>query len=99
MFIFYSAFFKNPRSLHKIIQTTVIVMLLMMMMLAFSLCRILVSTIPAVLCYFLIWVVPPIEQGKIMWYLLFYCLFQTLQTVSTFSTLYTFIVLEELNVM
>uniref|UniRef100_A0A672L0Z1 Sodium-dependent lysophosphatidylcholine symporter 1-A n=1 Tax=Sinocyclocheilus grahami TaxID=75366 RepID=A0A672L0Z1_SINGR len=41
---------------------------------------ILVSTIPAVLCYFLIWVVPPIEQGKIMWYLLFYCLFQTLQT-------------------
>ncbi|XP_073775633.1 sodium-dependent lysophosphatidylcholine symporter 1-A isoform X2 [Danio rerio] len=41
---------------------------------------ILVSTIPAVLCYFLIWVVPPIEQGKMMWYLLFYCLFQTLQT-------------------
>ncbi|XP_077092705.1 sodium-dependent lysophosphatidylcholine symporter 1-A [Siphateles boraxobius] len=41
---------------------------------------ILVSTIPAVLCYFLIWVVPPIEKGKIMWYLLFYCLFQTLQT-------------------
>ncbi|XP_051507416.1 sodium-dependent lysophosphatidylcholine symporter 1-A-like isoform X2 [Myxocyprinus asiaticus] len=41
---------------------------------------ILVSTMPAVLCYFLIWVVPPIEQGKIMWYLLFYCLFQTLQT-------------------
>uniref|UniRef100_A0A8C2KV95 Major facilitator superfamily domain containing 2aa n=1 Tax=Cyprinus carpio TaxID=7962 RepID=A0A8C2KV95_CYPCA len=41
---------------------------------------ILMSTIPAVLCYFLIWVVPPIEQGKMMWYLLFYCLFQTLQT-------------------
>ncbi|RXN05012.1 sodium-dependent lysophosphatidylcholine symporter 1-A [Labeo rohita] len=41
---------------------------------------ILVSTIPAVLCYFLIWVVPPIEQGKMLWYLLFYCLFQTLQT-------------------
>ncbi|XP_052007298.1 sodium-dependent lysophosphatidylcholine symporter 1-A-like isoform X1 [Xyrauchen texanus] len=41
---------------------------------------ILVSTMPAVLCYFLIWVVPPIEQGKMIWYLLFYCLFQTLQT-------------------
>uniref|UniRef100_A0A8C1MZQ0 Major facilitator superfamily domain containing 2aa n=1 Tax=Cyprinus carpio TaxID=7962 RepID=A0A8C1MZQ0_CYPCA len=41
---------------------------------------ILMSTIPAVMCYFLIWVVPPIEQGKMMWYLLFYCLFQTLQT-------------------
>ncbi|XP_043111031.1 LOW QUALITY PROTEIN: sodium-dependent lysophosphatidylcholine symporter 1-A-like [Puntigrus tetrazona] len=41
---------------------------------------ILLSTIPAVLCYILIWVVPPIEQGKMMWYLLFYCLFQTLQT-------------------
>lgn len=41
---------------------------------------ILVSTAPAVLCYFLIWVVPPIEQGKMLWYLVFYCLFQTLQT-------------------
>ncbi|XP_042625538.1 sodium-dependent lysophosphatidylcholine symporter 1-A-like [Cyprinus carpio] len=41
---------------------------------------ILISTTPAVLCYFLIWVVPPIEQGKMWWYLLFYCLFQTLQT-------------------
>ncbi|KAA0718164.1 Sodium-dependent lysophosphatidylcholine symporter 1-A [Triplophysa tibetana] len=41
---------------------------------------ILVSTIPAVLCYFLIWVVPPIEQGKMLWYLVFYCLFQSLQT-------------------
>lgn len=45
--------------------------------------RILVSTAPAVLCYFMIWVVPPIEKGKMMWYLVFYCLFQTLQTVST----------------
>ncbi|XP_057197459.1 sodium-dependent lysophosphatidylcholine symporter 1-A [Triplophysa rosa] len=41
---------------------------------------ILVSTVPAVLCYFLIWVVPPIEQGKMLWYLVFYCLFQSLQT-------------------
>nr|XP_055025395.1 sodium-dependent lysophosphatidylcholine symporter 1-A isoform X1 [Misgurnus anguillicaudatus] len=41
---------------------------------------ILVSTIPAVFCYFLIWVVPPIENGKMLWYLVFYCLFQTLQT-------------------
>ncbi|XP_059373195.1 sodium-dependent lysophosphatidylcholine symporter 1-A-like [Carassius carassius] len=41
---------------------------------------ILISTTPAVLCYFLIWVVPPVEQGKIWWYLFFYCLFQTLQT-------------------
>lgn len=34
------------------------------------------------LCYFLIWYVPPVDQGKIGWYLIFYCLFQTLQTVS-----------------
>lgn len=38
------------------------------------------STPLAVVCYFLIWYVPPIEQGKIIWYLVFYCLFQTLQT-------------------
>ncbi|KAK1805009.1 hypothetical protein P4O66_019369 [Electrophorus voltai] len=38
------------------------------------------STPFAVVCYFLIWYVPPIDQGKVIWYLLFYCLFQTLQT-------------------
>lgn len=32
--------------------------------------------------YFLIWYVPPFEQGKIYWYLIFYCLFQSMQTVS-----------------
>ncbi|KAJ8273092.1 hypothetical protein GJAV_G00097320 [Gymnothorax javanicus] len=41
---------------------------------------IVLSTPFAVLSYFLIWFVPPIEQGKIVWYLVFYCLFQTLQT-------------------
>ncbi|XP_030644890.1 sodium-dependent lysophosphatidylcholine symporter 1-B [Chanos chanos] len=38
------------------------------------------STPFAVLCYFLIWYVPPFEDGKVIWYLVFYCLFQTLQT-------------------
>uniref|UniRef100_A0A8B9LNC1 Major facilitator superfamily domain containing 2ab n=1 Tax=Astyanax mexicanus TaxID=7994 RepID=A0A8B9LNC1_ASTMX len=38
------------------------------------------STPLAVVCYFLIWYVPPVETGKIIWYLVFYCLFQSLQT-------------------
>ncbi|XP_075907913.1 sodium-dependent lysophosphatidylcholine symporter 1-B [Nelusetta ayraudi] len=38
------------------------------------------STPLAVLTYFLIWYVPPFEDGKIIWYLFFYCGFQTLQT-------------------
>ncbi|XP_056153889.1 sodium-dependent lysophosphatidylcholine symporter 1-B [Lampris incognitus] len=38
------------------------------------------STPLAVLTYFLIWYVPPFEDGKVIWYLVFYCLFQTLQT-------------------
>uniref|UniRef100_A0AAY5K9V1 Major facilitator superfamily domain containing 2A n=1 Tax=Esox lucius TaxID=8010 RepID=A0AAY5K9V1_ESOLU len=41
---------------------------------------ILISTPFAVLTYFMIWFVPPVEQGKVLWYLVFYCLFQTLQT-------------------
>ncbi|KAM4538987.1 sodium-dependent lysophosphatidylcholine symporter 1-B [Odontesthes bonariensis] len=41
---------------------------------------ILLSTPLAVLCYFLIWYVPPFENGKVIWYLFFYCLFQSLQT-------------------
>ncbi|XP_034016380.1 sodium-dependent lysophosphatidylcholine symporter 1-B [Thalassophryne amazonica] len=41
---------------------------------------ILFSTPLAVLSYFLIWYVPPFENGKVVWYLFFYCLFQTLQT-------------------
>ncbi|KAJ7991909.1 hypothetical protein DPEC_G00288760 [Dallia pectoralis] len=41
---------------------------------------IVLSTPLAVVCYFLIWYVPPFEDGKVIWYLLFYCLFQTLQT-------------------
>lgn len=40
------------------------------------------STPLAVLSYFLIWYVPPFEDGKVIWYLFFYCIFQTLQTVS-----------------
>ncbi|KAI2652734.1 Sodium-dependent lysophosphatidylcholine symporter 1-B [Labeo rohita] len=38
------------------------------------------STPFAVLCYFLIWYVPSFDQGKVVWYLIFYCSFQTLQT-------------------
>ncbi|XP_035529804.1 sodium-dependent lysophosphatidylcholine symporter 1-B-like [Morone saxatilis] len=41
---------------------------------------ILLSTPFAVLTYFLIWYVPPFQQGKIIWYLVFYCLFQSMQT-------------------
>ncbi|XP_072303744.1 sodium-dependent lysophosphatidylcholine symporter 1-B [Eucyclogobius newberryi] len=41
---------------------------------------ILFSTPLAVLAYFLIWFVPPFENGKVIWYLFFYCLFQSLQT-------------------
>ncbi|TNN40496.1 Sodium-dependent lysophosphatidylcholine symporter 1-B [Liparis tanakae] len=41
---------------------------------------IVLSTPVAVLAYFLIWYVPPFEEGKVIWYLFFYCIFQTLQT-------------------
>ncbi|KAG9355636.1 hypothetical protein JZ751_000474 [Albula glossodonta] len=41
---------------------------------------IMLSTPFAVLSYFLIWYVPSFDQGKVIWYLIFYCLFQTLQT-------------------
>ncbi|XP_074516574.1 sodium-dependent lysophosphatidylcholine symporter 1-A [Sebastes fasciatus] len=41
---------------------------------------ILFSTPFAVLTYFLIWFVPPFEEGKVVWYLIFYCLFQSMQT-------------------
>uniref|UniRef100_A0A3B3WG57 Major facilitator superfamily (MFS) profile domain-containing protein n=1 Tax=Poecilia mexicana TaxID=48701 RepID=A0A3B3WG57_9TELE len=41
---------------------------------------ILLSTPFAVMSYFLIWYVPPFEHGKVIWYILFYCVFQTLQT-------------------
>ncbi|XP_048849441.1 sodium-dependent lysophosphatidylcholine symporter 1-B [Brienomyrus brachyistius] len=41
---------------------------------------IVLSTPLAVMSYFLIWYVPPVEKGKVAWYLVFYCLFQTLQT-------------------
>uniref|UniRef100_UPI0037E90399 sodium-dependent lysophosphatidylcholine symporter 1-A isoform X2 n=1 Tax=Semicossyphus pulcher TaxID=241346 RepID=UPI0037E90399 len=41
---------------------------------------ILFSTPFAVLTYFLIWYVPPFEQGNVVWYLIFYCLFQSMQT-------------------
>ncbi|KAG5265637.1 hypothetical protein AALO_G00244680 [Alosa alosa] len=41
---------------------------------------ILISTPFAIMTYFMIWFVPPVEQGKVIWYLVFYCLFQSLQT-------------------
>ncbi|XP_036206718.1 sodium-dependent lysophosphatidylcholine symporter 1 isoform X3 [Myotis myotis] len=38
------------------------------------------STPLAIIAYFLIWFVPDFPQGQILWYLLFYCLFETLVT-------------------
>uniref|UniRef100_A0A8B9UL01 Major facilitator superfamily domain containing 2A n=1 Tax=Anas zonorhyncha TaxID=75864 RepID=A0A8B9UL01_9AVES len=38
------------------------------------------STPFAVISYFLIWFVPDISRGQVLWYLVFYCLFQTLVT-------------------
>lgn len=57
--------------------------------LSLLLCRIVFSTPLAVLTYFLIWYVPPFEDGKIIWYLFFYCGFQTLQTVSAEAQTHT----------
>lgn len=44
--------------------------------------RIMFSTPFAIISYFLIWFVPDISTGQVMWYLVFYCAFQTLVTVS-----------------
>ena len=52
-------------------------------------CRILMSTPLAIISYFLIWCVPDLDQGKVVWYLVWYCLFQTLQTVSHPSSHFT----------
>ncbi|XP_072273717.1 sodium-dependent lysophosphatidylcholine symporter 1 isoform X2 [Pyxicephalus adspersus] len=41
---------------------------------------VMLSTPFAVICYFLIWFVPEISNGQLVWYLTFYCLFQTLVT-------------------
>ncbi|NWT32782.1 NLS1 protein, partial [Cardinalis cardinalis] len=38
------------------------------------------STPFAIISYFLIWFVPDISAGQVMWYLVFYCAFQTLVT-------------------
>ncbi|XP_048206938.1 sodium-dependent lysophosphatidylcholine symporter 1 isoform X1 [Perognathus longimembris pacificus] len=38
------------------------------------------STPLAVIAYFLIWFVPDFSQGQTLWYLIFYCLFETLVT-------------------
>ncbi|XP_064381159.1 sodium-dependent lysophosphatidylcholine symporter 1 isoform X4 [Dromaius novaehollandiae] len=38
------------------------------------------STPFAVISYFLIWFVPDISGGQVLWYLIFYCMFQTLVT-------------------
>ncbi|XP_034269325.1 sodium-dependent lysophosphatidylcholine symporter 1 [Pantherophis guttatus] len=38
------------------------------------------STPFGVISYFMIWLVPDISQGQVMWYLFFYCIFQTLIT-------------------
>lgn len=44
--------------------------------------RIMFSTPFAIISYFLIWFVPDISTGQVVWYLVFYCAFQTLVTVS-----------------
>lgn len=44
--------------------------------------RIIFSTPFAIISYILIWFVPDISTGQVMWYLVFYCAFQTLVTVS-----------------
>ena len=44
--------------------------------------RITFSTPLAIIAYFLIWFVSDFHQGQTLWYLLFYCLFETLVTVS-----------------
>ncbi len=36
-----------------------------------------------VVSYFYLWFVPPFISGRFIWYLGFYCLYQTLITVST----------------
>lgn len=41
---------------------------------------IMLSTPLAVVSYFCVWYVPPFEDGKVMWYLFFYILFQSSQT-------------------
>lgn len=41
---------------------------------------IVLSTPFAVLTYLLIWYVPPFGEGNVFWYLVFYCLFQSMQT-------------------
>lgn len=38
-----------------------------------------------VVSYFYLWFVPPFISGRFIWYLGFYCLYQTLITVSTLS--------------
>ncbi|XP_078255430.1 major facilitator superfamily domain-containing protein 2B isoform X2 [Rhinoraja longicauda] len=42
--------------------------------------RIIGSTPFAVVSYILLWYVPPVKAGNFLWYLVFYCLFQTLLT-------------------
>ncbi|XP_058991069.1 sodium-dependent lysophosphatidylcholine symporter 1 isoform X4 [Mustela lutreola] len=44
------------------------------------------STPLAIIAYFLIWFVPDFPQGQALWYLLFYCLFETLVTLSRCSS-------------
>lgn len=63
-------------------HTLILPLMFRLLCLFLSVCRIVLSTPLAVLTYFLIWYVPPFEDGKVIWYLFFYCGFQTLQTVS-----------------
>ncbi|XP_051712609.1 sodium-dependent lysophosphatidylcholine symporter 1 isoform X2 [Oryctolagus cuniculus] len=55
------------------------------------------STPLAIIAYFLIWFVPDFPQGQTLWYLLFYCLFETLVTCFhvPYSALTMFISVEQ----
>lgn len=47
-----------------------------------SVCRMVGCTPFLVVSYFYLWFVPPFITGRFIWYLGFYCLYQTLITVS-----------------
>ncbi|MEQ2220099.1 Sodium-dependent lysophosphatidylcholine symporter 1-B [Ilyodon furcidens] len=52
----------------------------LMLLFLSTICRILLSTPLAVTSYFLVWYIPPFVDGKVIWCIFFYCIFQTLQT-------------------
>lgn len=51
-----------------------------------SLCRMLACTPFTAVSYLLMWYLPPFVSGRVVWYLIFYCLFQALTTVSSHTS-------------